>query len=446
MRRLLPLFLAIVMLFTVVGCVSDGNNDQPDASNNATTTKPDDTNSSTGEKRTLRVAGESWQVNKIFLEDAAKIFEDAHPDVDVEIITYADTSVLSTYTLDWAQGKTDVDIVFLDGGVTFAKQFDAKGLIYDFENELDLFANYDANKLKPGVLDYGRVDGKLVNIPIIYEVYGISVNMDMFKEAGLVDANGNPLPIRTWDDFYEFAKKLTIKDENGVVTQQGASIQFGNNLIGCISAALAGQTGHIVAEDGISFDFENDDFRNIIANWQKGVQEGYYSIDTFADNSGGRNALKAGNLAMCFEAAGRWMEAEAMLGEGKVSLLPVPGGKGTYGFGGGVVVPKCSPNADLACAFITEALFGEHVQTNTFTQYGKMSVVAEYYNKAVESEPTWASLDESMKNALMPPTYEDGQPWLDGLCAIIQAGLVDPDTTPDQIIADMVELMNSINK
>ena len=444
MRRLLTLFLAIVMLFTVVGCTPNGNMEKPDVGNSNST--PNNAGTSNGQKRVLRVAGESWQVSKIFLEGAARLFEAKHPDVDVEIITYADTSVLATYTLDWTQGNTDVDLVFLDGGVTFAKQFDAKGLIYDFEKDLDIFANYDVNKLKPGVLDYGRVNGNLINFPIIFEVYGVSVNLDMFREAGLVDENGDPLPIKTWDDFYEYAKKLTIKDENGVITQQGASIQFGNNLIGCIAAALAGQTGRVIADDGISFDIETDDFRYILENWQKGVLDGYYSIDTFADNSGGRNALKAGNLAMCFESAGRWMEAEAMLGEGTISVLPVPGGKGTYGFGGGVVIPKCSPNADLACAFITETLLGEYVQTNTFTQYGKMSVVAEYYDKAVESVTTWSNLDESMKNALMPPTYEDGQKWLDGICAILQAGLVDANTTPDQMISEMVELMASIKK
>lgn len=399
-----------------------------------------------GQKRTLRVAGESWQVSKIFLEEAAALFEEAHPDVDVEIITYADTSVLSTYILDWARGNTDVDIVFLDGGVTFAKQFDAKGLIYDFEKDLDIFKNYDPNNLKPGVLDYGRVNGNLINFPIIFEVYGVSVNIGMFKEAGLVDEGGNPLPIKDWDDFYEYAKKLTIKDANGVVTQQGASIQFGNNLIGCIAAALAGELGHVTTEDGINFDLQNDAFRSILANWQKGVLDGYYSVDTFVDNSGGRNALKAGNLAMCFEAAGRWMEAELMLGKGTVTVLPTPGGKGTYGFGGGVVVPKASPNADLATAFITETLLGEFVQTNTFTQFGKMSVVADFYDKSVGEIPTWGNLDKSMDNALMPPTYEDGQKWLDGVCTILQAGLVDANITPDMMIDQIIELMGSIRK
>lgn len=422
MRKLVALFLALIMVLTATVSLADG------------------------EKRVLRVAAESWEINKIFLEDAARIFEEAHPDVDVELITYADTGVLTTYTLNWMQGETDVDLVFLDGGVAFAKQFAAKDLICDFENDLKIFENYDVNKLKPGVVDIGRVDGKFVSFPAIYEVYGISVNKDMFKAAGLVDENGEPLPIKTWDDFYDFANKLTLKDANGVVTKQGASIQFGNNMLGCICGALVGQTGGVLADDGISYNVDSDAFRYILGVWQKGILDGSISRDTFVDNSGGRNALKAGNLAMCYEAAGRWMEAEAMLGEGTMTVLPLPGGMGTYGFGCGMVVPKCSPNGDLAAQFILEGVLSEYVQTNTFSQYGKMAVVAEYFDKAVESKQPWKNLDESMQNAIQHPIYEDQQKFQEGVCAILQAGLVDAETTPDDMIAEIVELMNGVRK
>ncbi|MFA6763117.1 MAG: hypothetical protein WCR75_00535, partial [Sphaerochaetaceae bacterium] len=67
-------------------------------------------------KRTLRLSAESWQISKIFLEHAAQEFEAAHPDVDVEIITLADQTVLANYIIDWSKGNTETDLVFLDGG------------------------------------------------------------------------------------------------------------------------------------------------------------------------------------------------------------------------------------------------------------------------------------------------------------------------------------------
>lgn len=427
MRKLLALVLTLVLVLGSFSALSS-------------------TTAADTEKRVLRVAGESWEINKIFLEEAEKIYEAAHPDVDVQIITYADTSVLSTYMLDWAQGNTDVDLVFMDGGISFAKQFYAKDLIYDFDADLHFFDSYDRNLMMDGVIELGEVDGKLINFPVIYEVYGVSKNVEMFKAAGLVDESGNPLPITSWDDFYDFAEKLTIKDENGVVVQQGASIQFGNNILGCIHGAMVADTGDSLAEDGVSYNFDSDSFRAILANWQKGVQAGYYSVATFADNSGGRNALKAGNLAMCYEAAGRWLEAANMLGEGTMALDLIPGAQGNYGFACGASVPKCSPNADLACSFIAEALLGEYVQTNTFTQYGKMSVVKEYYNAVIESQPVWGGLGVSTENVRQKPIFAEEQKFMDGVCAILQAGLVDANTTVDQMVASLVELQDSIKK
>ena len=456
MRKFLALLLATLMLLAVVGCTAPTADGQKDAADDKKTEAPadgktednktEDNKPTSGERRKLRVAAESWQVTKIFLEDAAAAFMKDHPDVDVEVITYADTSVLSTYTLNWMQDTTDVDIVFIDGGVKFAKQFDAKGLICDFDKDLNFFNYVSQDQFCNGVLEYGKVQGRQVALPIIQEVYAISCNVDMFKAAGLVDEQGNCLQPKDWDEFYEFAKKLTIRDANGNVTQQGASIQFGNNLLTIIASSLAGVKGNITLDDGVTYDIDNDEFRAIVANWQKGVQEGVYSIATFADNSGGRNALKAGTLAMCYEAAGRWMEAENMLGAGTMTLANPPGGKGTLGFGGDIVVPKCSPNQDLVCQFVAEQLLGEHVQTNTFTQYGKMSVIKSYFDAAIEAVPIWANIKDSMDKAIGAPSYNEEQKFLDGACAIFQAGLVDPNTTADQIVNELVELMNSVDK
>lgn len=140
------------------------------------------------------------------------------------------------------------------------------------------------------------------------------------------------------------------------------------------------------------------------------------------------------------------MEAENMLGAGTMTLANTPGGKGTLGFGGDIVVPKCSPNQDLVCQFVAEQLLGEHVQTNTFTQYGKMSVIKSYFDAAIEAVPIWANIKDSMDKAIGAPSYNEEQKFLDGACAIFQAGLVDPNTTADQIVNELVELMNSVDK
>lgn len=439
LKKALSFALVLLMLVGLTACT-----EAPAADNDAAETPQVDasTADTDTEKRVLRVAGESWQVTKIFLEDAAAAFMEAHPDVTVEVITYADTSVLSTYSLDWANGTTDVDLVFLDGTM-YAQQFAAKGLISDWETDLKFFDNYSADNFVENVVDFGRINDSLVLMPIIYEVNGINVNIPMFKEAGLVDADGNPLQPETWEEFYEFAKKLTIVDESGAVIQQGASINFGGNMMSSVASTLAAANGRIVGDDGITMDFDNENFREILAIWKQGVADGYFSIETFADTSAARNAYKAGNLAMCFESGSRWMEAAETLGIENVSVLDVPGFLGNCGNTNGVVVPKCSENADLAVQFVQEQLLGEHVQTNTYASYGKMSVIKEYYDSVVSGNAVWANLDRSSANALPIPPYEQISLFKDELKNIIQDGLLNKDV--DTIIDELVTMVESIH-
>ena len=54
-------------------------------------------------KKTITIGAESWEINKLFLEQAAAEFEAAHPDVDVEIVTIADQTKLANYILDWGR-------------------------------------------------------------------------------------------------------------------------------------------------------------------------------------------------------------------------------------------------------------------------------------------------------------------------------------------------------
>lgn len=399
-----------------------------------------------GQKRTLRIGAESWEINKIFLEQAVNSFKAAHPDVDVEIVTIADQGVLGNYILDWNKGNTEVDLVFLDGGV-FSAAYAAQNLIVDFEKDLNFFKDFPKSNFQPGTLETGLIGGKQFCLPAIYEVYAISINKAMFKEAGLVDAKGEPLPIKTWDDFYKFAEKLTKKDSKGTVTQVGASVQFGNNLAGILGCSVIAEYGTPYTKDGKSINVDNAPMKHMIETWQKGVQNGYISQATFVDNAGGRNGFKAGQIAMCYESAGRWMEAKATVGQENLGLMAVPGKNGgTYCFGCQMVIPRASKSQDLAAAFIKEGVYGEYSQTHAFTDYGKMSVISKYFKKALEETPLWKNIESSMNKAVFIPNYEEQQKWIDGLDKIFQAGLVDKKTTAATMVKQIVDLNNSIKK
>ena len=53
------------------------------------------------------------------------------------------------------------------------------------------------------------------------DIYGLTWNKDHFKEAGLDPEK----PPRTWDEFRDYAKKLTKKDAQGNITRVGYAIR-----------------------------------------------------------------------------------------------------------------------------------------------------------------------------------------------------------------------------
>lgn len=65
------------------------------------------------------------------------------------------------------------------------------------------------------------IDGKIWGIPSEINTFVMLYNKDLFKEAGLVDGNGNVLYPKTWNELVNTAVKLTKKDSKGLISQYG---------------------------------------------------------------------------------------------------------------------------------------------------------------------------------------------------------------------------------
>lgn len=393
----------------------------------------------------LRITGQSWMIQKILIEDAAKRFMQDHPNVTVEISTYAEDSVISNYAIDWARGKTPVDIAIIQGA-QFAAQFVAKNLIYNFDNELKFFeGDFTRDKFVGVGLESGKIQGVQYEIPLITEAYALVINNKMFKEAGLVDAKGNPLIPKDWNELYEFAKKLT-KVQNGIVTQQGASIQWSvTNTYATLLSVLRASRGTVYGADGVSISFNNPEFREIMRVWKKGADEGVFSKEMYVDHFAGRNSLMAGKLAILLDSGSRWIEGASTLGKENVTVIPFPGAntKGSYGWGTGVIIPKASPVPELAVQFIQEQLLGEIVQIGTVNQYGKMPALLRYFEKA--DDPEWTVMKAIADASGAPPTYKEFSKFQKSTPPILQ-NYLDGKLTLDQAVNEFESLITSLDK
>jgi multiple sugar transport system substrate-binding protein len=63
----------------------------------------------------------------------------------------------------------------------------------------------------------------IVGIPLEYDALTLYINQDIFDKAGKT-------PPTSWDDFRSIAKSLTVKDDQGVITQAGAAMGRTENV------------------------------------------------------------------------------------------------------------------------------------------------------------------------------------------------------------------------
>jgi ABC-type glycerol-3-phosphate transport system substrate-binding protein len=85
------------------------------------------------------------------------------------------------------------------------------GFVKDISSELRTLG-WDS-KMNESVKQLLSKDGKIYGVPRDAYALGLMLNVDLFRQAGLVDSNGLPLYPKTWDELSQTA--VTIKQKTG---------------------------------------------------------------------------------------------------------------------------------------------------------------------------------------------------------------------------------------
>lgn len=123
--------------------------------------------------------------------------------------------------------------------------------------------------IHPSVLEaWSDSEGKLYTLPDALEVMGYWYNERYFKEAGIVDENGNVALPTTWEEFYEACEKLEAwNQQSGVLYGVYAleNVQVVENLF---LARLAGESseGLRMATTSPST-YDTEVFRTVVADF-----------------------------------------------------------------------------------------------------------------------------------------------------------------------------------
>jgi len=281
------------------------------------------------------------------IQEAIKTFKKQNPDIDIkyQYITWGEfDSKLQTAIA----GELPPDIVMVD-------RFRVGS--YASHNALTILDEYiKKDKINPG--DYWECcwnevvyNGNVWAIPHLTDARALYYRVDHFKEAGL-DPDKPP---KTWDELYEYAKKLTKKDKNGRLERIGFLPYFGNTWV-YLWGWLNG--GEFIKNGKFTI---NDPKIVSALDWTIKFEQLYGGpqiVDTTTSGYGSKelDPFIMGRLSMRIDVDYymRYLEKYGPKIEYRVAPPPAPKGKESITWSGGFAyaIPRGAKNPDVSWKFI----------------------------------------------------------------------------------------------
>lgn len=170
-------------------------------------------------------------------------FEDLNPNVIVQLEPVSGRDYYARL-LTQLSAKAAPDIMQV--GDDAVPSFVSKGAFIPLDAYLEE-NGFDAGIYLPGLLEPGMVDGKQYLLPKDYSTLAVYYNKTLFDAASV------PYPTEdwTWDDLLAAAQKLTLKDDDGNVTQWG--IQLPAAWTTGFEYWVAAAGGSLISTDGKSY-------------------------------------------------------------------------------------------------------------------------------------------------------------------------------------------------
>lgn len=379
----------------------------------------------TDANRTLRVVVHQWMVSKYLIDQAAQEFEKDHPGVRVQVSTMDNKDPL-LFLSAWRSGTVEQDLL-MGWEASSLKPYVKEGMLETWDAFID--ENYQRTDFVNAFLELGKLDGKVYVVPMTGEVMAVTVRRDLMEKAGFTDADGEPIPPADWDEFYEYAKKMTDGDVTG-----GCIMSTGLFMSQDYMYGLQAAKGSIFGPDGSMLDMSSETARDMLDAWQRGIADGYLVKDT----STCRTGMKQGKVAMLVATHSRWPEVEnEMIVEGSITIMPLLyGGRGSLAFMHGLWIPEASENKDLAMQFAKEQILKDDYMKWTLENYGKMSPLVSTYEGL--SDERWVMLMGEAQNAAVTPPYTDYSK-LNDIMLLEIGKMLDGNQTVDETLANMRE-------
>ncbi len=327
---------------------------------------------------------------------AHSIMQEIYDDFDAQnedIILSSQPSSDSSIAVEKANDMLALDempnIVSTNGQYYYVENAVKRGKLLDLMSYIRTDAEF-MKLIHPSVLQvWTNTDGSLYTLPDALEVMGYWYNETYFKEAGIVDENGNVALPRTWDEFHEVCEKLeTWKEQSGKLEAVYAleNVQVVENLF---LARLGGEnTDGLIMATGMPKTYDTETFRTVVRDFSNIYR---YSKNTDSLENA-RQYFIDGSTAMYFN--GVW-ESEVIQSSRRSDELAYANYPTNYGMmlsyvspSSGYVVYKSPDERENEAAIrFLKYMLSQEIQTRLATETGQApsnpqvdnQVIAEQY-------------------------------------------------------------------
>ncbi|WP_435372466.1 ABC transporter substrate-binding protein [Streptomyces ficellus] len=179
------------------------------------------------------------------------LFEKKHPKIKVQTDFQPYLDFWKKFNTQ-ASGGNPPDV--FQNAIGFLRKYDEKNVLLDLNEQVEA-GNLSMDNFRAGLEEFGRVDGKLLGVPVGSNSMALVIDQPVFAKAGI-----SPKPGWTWDEYHDAMAR--IRDTQG---RAGDSGLYGVMYLYDLFLRQNGKA--FFTEDGLGFT-EAD----LVDWWTKGFQ------------------------------------------------------------------------------------------------------------------------------------------------------------------------------
>ena len=365
------------------------------------------------------------------IEELVNQFNASHPNIKV-VGTYQGnytTAMAKVYSA--ITGNTLPNVAQLGA----APLLGSSGAVLPVKDFLAIDSSFDLEKIHPAFLQYNTAAGELWSLPFNNSVPILLYNKDLFVAAGL-DPEDPPEDI---DELLEYAKALTIKDSNGIVTQYGLNTKDDTHWY--LSTLFLENGAQIVSEDESEMLYNSPEAVAMLQTWSDWV-----NVDQVMprnQHAEAQSDFLAGKLGMLMGStsgvSGIQKDAAFRVGS---AMFPMVNGVRKVPVGGGSLVIFKNQNEQIRNASweFVKFLISEQSSIYLTSQTGYIPIYKDALNwpeieSIIEDNPLRLAAINSLPYAVAIPVFSalgNSDLALQNAIEKVELGSADPQTALDE--------------